>query len=441
MRGLKIMLARPKTETLYNKLCSVIPGGVNSPIRACRAVKQTPMVIDRGHEDMIYDVDGHAYIDFCCSWGAIIHGHANPTILDAVQKRAAMGTTFGITSAIEEKLASKIISLMPAIEKIRFVSSGTEATMSAARLARGFTSRDLIVKFNGNFHGHADFFLVKAGSGVLGLNGTSSSKGIPDEIVKSTVSLPYNDEKTCREFLLHPQNRERVAAVILEPIAGNMGVVPAAKSFLQMLRDTTAQIGALLIFDEVITGFRVGLTGVQGMYEFKPDLTCLAKIIGGGFPAAAFGGRRDVMDNLAPLGPVYQAGTLSGNPVAMEAGLQAINLLDKPGFYQMLEQKTRLFTDPIQEFIEKHNLPACIQRAGSMFTLFLGLRAVRNMDDVQALDSELFGQYFRYMFANGVYIPPLQCEAWFVTAAHKEANLVKARDLTLKFLKENFSSH
>lgn len=433
----RFMLKRPITEEVYKKLCNVIPGGVNSPVRACKGVKQTPMVIERAFEDMVYDVDGHAYVDLCCSWGAIIHGHAKPTILSAVQKRAAMGTTFGITSSIEEKLASKITGLMPSIEKIRFVSSGTEATMSAARLARGYTSRDLIVKFNGNFHGHADFFLVQAGSGVLGLNNTSSSKGIPDDIVKFTVSLPYNDEKICKDYLLKPENRNRVAAVILEPIAGNIGVVPASKSFLQMLRKITKEIGALLIFDEVITGFRVGLNGVQGMHGITPDITCLAKIIGGGFPAAAFGGKREIMDMLAPLGPVYQAGTLSGNPVAMEAGLQTLTLLEKPGFYEALELKTRLLTDPIQEYITKNNLKACVQRVGSMFTLFFGRTAVNDMNDVQELDNELFGKYFRYMFENGVYVSPLQCEACFITSAHKEANLFKARDLILNFLKEN----
>lgn len=431
------MPTRFESHAIYDKLCQVIPGGVNSPVRACKGVGQKPMIAERGDGDMLYDADGHGYIDYCGSWGALIHGHAHPAIVKAAQKRLALGTTFGISTSIEEQIARKISDLIPSIDKLRFVSSGTEATMTAARLARGYTGRNIIVKFDGNFHGHADLFLVKAGSGVFNLNRTSSSAGIPDEVISNTVSLPYNDEEACKKFLLDPANREKIAAVIIEPIAANMGVVPATKRFLQMLREVTSEINALLIFDEVITGFRVGLKGAQGLYGIAPDLTCFGKIIGGGFPAAAFGGRRDIMDLLAPIGQVYQAGTLSGNPVAMEAGLQALSLLETPHFYADLEMKTKILTDPLQEYLEKEDTAEiCLQRVGSMFTLFFGRRSVHNAVEAQQCDNELFAEFFRYMFANGVYVPPLQCEAWFVSTAHTEVHLQRTAELILAFFKE-----
>lgn len=428
---------RTKSQTVYDKLCQVIPGGVNSPVRSCKGVEQLPMVVERGSRDLVFDTDGYSYVDFCGSWGALIHGHAHPEILAAATARMALGTSFGITTEIEEQIASKIVSLIDSIEKIRFVSSGTEATMSAARVARGSTGRDLIVKFDGNFHGHADFFLVRAGSGVMELNKTASSAGIPDSFVQATISLPYNDEKVCKEFLLDPANRNRIAGVILEPIAANMGVVPATESFINMLRSVTSEIGALLIFDEVITGFRVALGGAQTLYAIKPDLTCFGKIIGGGFPAAAFGGKREIMDCLAPLGSVYQAGTLSGNPVAMAAGLQALTLLEAHNFYSDLEHKTKILTGPIQDYLNAHpELQICLQERGSMFTLFFGSRKVSNGAEAQQCDGKLFGKFFRYLFANGVYIPPLQWESWFVSSVHSEENLLKTRDLVLAFLQD-----
>ena len=425
---------RPKSKKIYEDLCKVIPGGVNSPVRACQEIGQLPMVISHATKDIVVDVDGHSYIDYCCSWGALIHGHAHPTILDAVQKRMSMGTTFGITSSIEEQLASKVVELIPSIEKIRFVSSGTEATMSVARLARGYTNREIIVKFIGNYHGHADFFLVQAGSGVTGLSPTSSSAGIPQEIVKHTLCLPYNDVETCRNVLNKSEYKDRIAAVILEPIAGNMGVIPAKPEFIQMLREETQKIGALLIFDEVITGFRVGLRGAQEFYGIQPDLTCLGKIIGGGFPAAAFGGRQEIMDHLAPLGKVYQAGTLSGNPIAMEAGLQSINLLLKNGFYQDLERMSGIIIDPVKETIKKKRLKACVQHVGSMFTIFFGKEKVESMEDAKSLDLETYKKFFKFLFAKGVYIPPSQYEAWFISSAHETKNLETTRDLILDFL-------
>ena len=424
-------------QTLYDHLCEIIPGGVNSPIRSFKGLKQTPMVVERASKDMVYDVDGNAFIDYCGSWGPLIHGHAHPAILEAVQKRMAMGITFGITSAIEEKLARKVTQLVSSVEKIRFVSTGTEATMSAARLARGFTGRDLLIKFSGNYHGHADFFLVQAGSGVVGLTPTSSSAGIPQDMLRQTVCLPYNDVEACYRFLNATENRNRIAAVIIEPIACNMGCVPGTPEFLQMLRDETRKIGALLIFDEVISGFRVALEGAQGLYQIKPDLSCFGKIIGGGFPAAAFGGKKEIMDNLAPLGTVYQAGTLSGNPVAMEAGLQTINMLQKSGFYQELERKTNVITEPVREFLLRKQLNACVQQVGSMFTIFFGRKSVNNMEEGRTLDLEWFGHFFRYLYAQGIYIPPWQYEAWFISDAHEEKHLEKTRDLILQFFEKH----
>lgn len=418
------------SQDLFQKMCEVIPGGVNSPVRACRGMGQPPMVVESGEKDIVVDVDGNRFIDYCGSWGALIHGHSHPQILDNVKNRMDKGTTFGITSAVEEKLARKVVELIDSVDKVRFVNSGTEATMSAVRLARGFTGRDFIVKFNGNYHGHADFFLVNAGSGVTGISSTSSSAGIPKDVVKHVVSMPYNNLEVTRDFL---RNNE-VAAVILEPIAGNMGVVPSSPEFMAMLREETSRQGALLILDEVITGFRVALKGAQSLYDVTPDITCFGKIIGGGFPVAAFGGRKDVMDYLAPDGPVYQAGTLSGNPLAMEAGYQALSMLEEEGFYSELERKTQIITDPIADHIERNKLNMCLQKRGSMFTLFFGAQSVCCQEEAKNLDLETYAAFFRYMYANGVYIPPSQFEAWFVSMAHKEENLEKTRDLILKFL-------
>lgn len=432
----KLINHRPKSKQYYEEICEVTPGGANSPVRAFKGLAIPPMVVDKGQGDLIYDIDGNVFIDYCCSWGPLIHGHCNKDILTAASNQMQKGTTFGITCALEEKLASLIIKNVPSIKKIRFVSSGTEATMSAARLARGFTGRDLLVKFTGHYHGHADFFLVQAGSGVLGMNATSSSAGIPNDIVKHTACLTFNDIDGCRNFLLSPENRNRVAGVILEPIAGNMGCVPADPEFLKMLRRTTREIGALLIFDEVITGFRVDLGGAQKLYGIEPDLTCFGKIIGGGFPAAAFGGREEIMNCLAPLGSVYQAGTLSGNPVAMAAGHKAIQLLERDGVYEELQTKADLITLPVKEAMLKRNMNACIQGVGSMFTLFFGTKEVKNMEDAKKCDLEAFARLFRYLFERGVYIPPAQHEVWCVSLAHKEHHLLKTRDLILSYFDE-----
>ena len=425
---------RTKSAKAYEELKNVIPGGVNSPVRAFLSLGISPVVVDNGKGEWIQDVDGNSYVDFCMSWGALIHGHVHPDVMEAALKRMMKGTTFGITTEIEGRLAKKIIQHMPSIERLRFVSSGTEATMSAARLARGFTKRDLIVKFSGNFHGHGDFFLVKAGSGVAFLP-ESSSTGIPADIVKNTVSLPYNDIEGVRKFLRDPVNANKIACVIIEPIAANMGVVSSTPEFIQMLREETQKIGALLIFDEVVNGFRVALGGAQSIYGLKPDLTCVAKIVGGGFPAAGFGGRRDIMDCLAPQGAVYQGGTLSGNPVAMEAGLKTLEMLEQPGVYPELTRKTKLITGPVKEFIEKNNINACVQEAGSMFTLFFGLKKVKNMEEAFKLDLKMFAKFFSYMLENGVYLPPSQYEGWFISTVHTDESILRTKDLVLSFLK------
>lgn len=421
-------LSREKSRHVYDQLCEVIPGGVNSPVRSCKAVLDFPIVAERGWGDLVFDVDGNGYIDYCMSWGALIHGHAHPEVVAAAVSRVQDGSTFGMTTEGEEKLARKIRESLPSMEKIRFVSSGTEATMSAIRLARGFSGKDLLVKFSGNFHGHADYLLIKAGSGVRGINAEATSAGIPKGILEGTAVLPYNDEAAFTAFMqLHG---DKVGAIIVEPIAGNMGTVPAKKPFLQALRDC----GAPLIFDEVINGFRVGKNGAQGLYGITPDLTCLSKIIGGGFPAGAFGGRAEIMDKLAPLGQVYQGGTLSGNPVAMAAGLKTLELIDRPHFYEELLRKTDLLTVPLRQKIQKKNLNACLQQVGSMFTLFFGARSVSAADELSQLDAALFKEFFNYLFERGIYIPPLQVEAWFISMAHTEEHLTYTRDVCLEFI-------
>ena len=391
----------------------------------------TPMIVESGSGDLIRDVDGNEYIDFCCSWGPLILGHAHPAVVLAAQEQIAKGSSFGIATEVEQKLASCIVPLIPSVEKIRFVSSGTEATMTALRIARGYTGRPKIVKFAGHYHGHSDSLLVQAGSGVSFVHPIAS--GITQGVVADTICLPFNDASTLRSFFRTPE-ASQVAAVIVEPIAGNMGVVLPEAGFLQLLRAETAKAGSLLIFDEVITGFRVALTGAQGLYGIDPDLTCFGKVIGGGFPAAAVAGKARFMDCLAPLGQVYQAGTLSGNPVAMRAGLETLAQLERPGFYELLEKKTARFAQPIEEAIKKTNAPACLQRCGSMFTLFFGARKVRNKDDLKPLDEERFALFFRALFKRGIYIPPASQEAWFISSAHTDEHLDYAAQVIVEYI-------
>jgi glutamate-1-semialdehyde 2,1-aminomutase len=422
---------RTQSQSIYEESCRLIPGGVNSPVRAFGEMGISPLIVHSGSGDQIVDADGHTYIDYCGSWGALILGHAHPKIVDGAIEQLKRGSSFGISTEIERTLAKLIIKHMPAIEKIRFVSSGTEAGMSAIRLARGFTKRSKIIKFNGNYHGHSDSLLVQAGSGVIALNPESSSKGVPPEVVKHTISLPYNATEIVRKTI---RETDDIAAVLIEPVSGNMGVIPGARAFLQMLREETEKKGILLIFDEVISGFRVGLGGAQALHGIRPDLTCLGKIIGGGFPAAAFGGRREIMDHLAPLGEVYQAGTLSGNPVAMRAGYEALQEIERPGFYEELEAKTVMLTQPIVDKIKEKKLNACLHRVGSMFTLFFGVKNPQCKEDLQHLDQDKFRNYFLHLFGKGIYIPPSAYEASFVSMSHTPNHLTYTRDTILNFL-------
>ena len=428
------MSSRERSEQIYQRLCNRIPGGGNSPVRACRSVELSPPIVAAwGKGDLIGDEDGRTFIDYCGSWGALLHGHAPESVVQAASLQLKQGSTFGMTTRFEAELAEKIVKHIPSIEQIRFVSSGTEATMSAARLARAYTGKEYIVKFSGHFHGHADLFLVQAGSGVLDISSTASSKGVPEAVIQQTLVVPFNQEEACRHLFADFRYQNKIAAVILEPIAANMGVIPAMLPFLQFLRRETEKMGALLIFDEVITGFRVGLGGAQNLFGIQPDLTTLGKIVGGGMPAAAFGGRREIMQWLAPLGPVYQSGTLSGNPIAMVAGTETIRLAEKEGFYEMLESKARKIVDPLQQYIEKHHLLACVQRVGSMFTLFFGIRSATNVADVKLADANAFTALFHFVLDRGIYIPPLQQEAWFISAAHTDAHLEYTAEVILQF--------
>ncbi len=424
--------ARPMTEALYRESCAVMPSGVNSPVRAFTGMELTPLIIQEGKGDRITDVDGHTYVDFCQSWGALILGHSHPSIVKRATEQLNRGTSFGIATPYEKELAEIIIQHIPSMEKLRFVSSGTEATMSAIRLSRGCTGKSVIVKFNGHFHGHSDSLLIQAGSGVTHLP-QASSKGIPQELVKLTVSLPFNNIETCRNFL---RSRDDIACVLIEPIAGNMGVVPAKEEFLEMLREETAKKGIILIFDEVITGFRVDLNGAQGLYGITPDLTCLGKVIGGGFPAAAFGGKREIMDLIAPLGAVYQGGTLSGNPLAMCAGIETLKIIEKPGFFEVLEQRTEEFLKPMRQAADRLKTPVAIQSSGSMFTLFFGVKKVGSKEDLASMDESRFKHFFRYLFESGIYFSPSPYEAHFLSAAHSSENLEQAQSCILEYFEK-----
>jgi glutamate-1-semialdehyde 2,1-aminomutase len=423
---------REKSKSVYQNARHVIPGGVNSPVRSYFDVGIPPLVAMQGLGDQILDVDGNWYTDFCMSWGALILGHAHPYVVAAAQQRVALGSSFGALVPEEERLASTIIASMPWLEQLRFVSSGTEATMSALRLARAVTGKKKIVKFIGNYHGHHDQLLIQAGSGVSNLGPTASSKGVLPDMIQYTLCLPYNDPHALTRVL---ETEKDIAAVIFEPIAGNMGVVPPTPAFLNALTQGTKASGALLIADEVITGFRIGLGGAQTLYQFEADLTCLGKIIGGGFPAAAFGGKRQIMEELAPLGGVYQAGTLSGNPVAMAAGLATLELVAQEGFYAHLERKMERVAVPIEEEIQRRDLPLCLNRVGSMGTLFFGPKSVASKADLQALDLEMFKRFFHWMFERGVSLPPSQYEAWFISSAHTDAHLDGFVNKIIDFLK------
>jgi len=395
---------------------------VNSPVRAWKAVGGTPLFIASGRGSSLVDADGKRYIDYVGSWGPLILGHAHPRIVQAVRRRAACGMTFGAPTAAEADLAELVSASVPSIEKLRLVSSGTEATMSALRLARAYTGRTKIIKFDGCYHGHSDGLLVKAGSGVATL-GLPDSPGVPRGFTRETLVAKYNDlDSVQKAFDRFPHS---IAAIIVEPICGNLGVIKPEANFLAGLRALTWRKGSLLIFDEVITGFRVALDGAQGIFKIRPDLTCLGKILGGGLPLAAFGGRREIMDLLAPIGPVYQAGTLSGNPLAVSAGITTLNLLRRGGVYDRLNTKGAYLEQGFLDVLHRFSLRATINRYGSMMTLFFGVDRVTKADDARRADAKRFGNFFHAMLAQGVYLPPSPFEAMFVSLAHSTADLKK----------------
>ncbi len=413
-----------QSEALFSRAQQYIPGGVNSPVRAFRGVGGVPRFMARGEGSHIWDVDGNEYIDYICSWGPLITGHRPKPVIDAITAVLEIGTTFGAPTGREVELAELIIDAVPSVEMVRLVNSGTEAAMSVLRVARGFTGRDMTVKFEGCYHGHVDSLLVKAGSGVATL-GLPETAGVPQRFTETTIALPYNDlekvESAFREY------GDQIAAVIVEPVCGNMGCVPPVPGFLEGLRRITEQHGALLIFDEVMTGFRLGFGGAQQLFDIKPDLTMLGKIIGGGLPMAAYGGRADVMKKVAPAGPVYQAGTLSGNPVAVTAGIAMLQYLEaNPDIYASMEKAAAELTV---------NLPLGVHanRVGSMFTIFLGEGPVRNYEEAKRSDTERFGRFFHHLLERGIYFPPSQFEAAFLSSAHTPQDITYTANAVKQF--------
>jgi glutamate-1-semialdehyde 2,1-aminomutase len=410
-----------RSHDLFDEAQRYIPGGVNSPVRAFRGVGGEPVFIREAFGAHLVDEDGRRYVDYVGSWGPMVLGHAHPQVVRAVQEAAARGLSFGAPTEVETRLARRVCALVPSVEKVRFVSSGTEATMSAIRLARGFTGRDKIVKFEGCYHGHADSLLVKAGSGALTL-GVPTSPGVPVSVAQHTLTLPYNDIEPVREVFA--RMGEQIAAVIVEPVAGNMNCVPPQPGFLEELREACNASGAVLIFDEVMTGFRVALGGAQALYGVRPDLTTLGKVIGGGMPVGAFGGRAEIMDQVAPLGPVYQAGTLSGNPVAMAAGIATLELVSRPGFFEALAALTTRLTGGLRSAAVEAGVPLATNEAGGMFGVFFtAAPAVTSFADVMACDVARFKRFFHGMLEEGVYLAPSAFEAGFVSSAHGDAEL------------------
>jgi glutamate-1-semialdehyde 2,1-aminomutase len=422
-----------RSEELFREAVKYIPGGVNSPVRAFKSVGGNPLYIERAKGSRLYDVDGNEYIDYVCSWGPLILGHAHPAVTAAISAAAGKGTSYGANTEIEVSLARAITGIYPSIERVRLVNSGTEATMSAVRLARAFTGKDRIIKFDGCYHGHADSFLIKAGSGLLTF-GAADSPGVTQGTAQDTLVARYNDIESVKRIIT--ANRGRVAAVILEPVAGNVGVIPPREGFLRELRALTAEESIILIFDEVITGFRVSLGGAQELYGIKPDMTCLGKIIGGGLPVGAFGGRADIMGLLAPLGPVYQAGTLAGNPLAVSAGLETISLLKAPGVYAALEERSRALEEGFCANAKRLGASCRINRVGSMMCAFFTAEPVTDADSARLSNTALFAKYFTRMMRNGIYIAPSQFEAGFVSLAHTADDIEKTIEAHFRCLKE-----
>ncbi|MBL0731307.1 MAG: glutamate-1-semialdehyde 2,1-aminomutase [Desulfosarcina sp.] len=426
-------MKREKSQNLFNRTLNIIPGGVNSPVRACKSVGEEPVFIDHAEGCMICDVDGNSFIDYIGSWGPMILGHRHPSVIRALASVLNRGTSFGAPSDLETKLAGIVINAVPSIEMVRMVNSGTEAAMSAVRLARGYTGRDVIVKFDGCYHGHADTLLVEAGSGVATL-GIPGSPGIPESIVRHTHSLPFNDIDCFKQLM--DDRGDSVAAVIVEPVAGNMGLVPPVEGFLEILRDLTEKHGALLIFDEVMSGFRVAYGGAQSLYGIKPDIPCLGKIIGGGLPVGAYGGRKKIMEHIAPQGPVYQAGTLSGNPLAMAAGIETLQELKKPDFYEKINQKAERLAEGLKTAAAKREVKVQVKWVGGMLGLFFSDKDVKNFDDAKNCDLDMFAAYYKGMLKKGVFLAPSQFEAIFISAAHKNEDI----DKTIKAAEEVFET-
>ncbi|MBJ2135634.1 glutamate-1-semialdehyde 2,1-aminomutase [Paraglaciecola chathamensis] len=421
-----------KSEQLFSRAQKHIPGGVNSPVRAFKAVGGTPPFIEKADGPYLYDADGKQYIDYVQSWGPMVLGHNNPQIRQAVIDAAHKGLSFGAPTEAEVTIADLVSELVPSMEMLRMVNSGTEATMSAIRLARGYTKRDKILKFEGCYHGHADALLVKAGSGALTF-GVPSSPGIPADFAKHTLTMEYNNiDSVVQAFEQYPDD---IACIIVEPVAGNMNCIPPVDGFLQGLRDVCDQYGAVLIFDEVMTGFRVALGGAQAKYKIVPDLTCLGKVIGGGMPVGAFGGKRDIMQHIAPSGPVYQAGTLSGNPVAMAAGLAALNQVKRPGLYDELSEATKTLAEGIKTIADSLNIPMSVNYAGSMFGLFFtDVERVTNYQQAINCNTEQFNHFYHGMLENGVYLAPASYEAGFVSAQHNPEVIQQTLQIAEKVL-------
>jgi glutamate-1-semialdehyde 2,1-aminomutase len=422
-----------RSDQLFERARAVIPGGVSSPVRAFKAVGGSPLFVARAQGARFEDADGRSFVDYVGSWGPMILGHAHPAVLDAVRDAAARGTSYGAPCALEVELAERVVVHVPSVERVRFVSSGTEATMSALRVARGFTGRSKILKFDGCYHGHADSLLVSAGSGVATL-GIPGSPGVPEGTVADTLVVPFNDVKAVEAVVA--AHGEDLAAVIVEPVCGNMGTVAPKPGYLQALRDITRTNGTVLVFDEVMTGFRLALGGAQQLYGIRPDMTCLGKILGGGLPAAAYGGRADIMATVAPEGPVYQAGTLAGNPLAMAAGCALIDLLETPGTYEALEAKSARLAEGLVRAARDAAVTATVNRVGSMLTVFFCEGPVVDYATAKTSDTKRFSRFFHAMLERGVYLPPAQFEAAFVSLAHGDDEI----DLTLRAAAEAFAS-
>jgi glutamate-1-semialdehyde 2,1-aminomutase len=426
------MISRAKSDALFAEALQYIPGGVNSPVRAFRAVGGNPFFVDRASGARVWDVDGNEYLDYVGTWGPAILGHAHPAIIKAVKDAADHGTSFGIPNPFEVKMAKLVCDAVPSVKKVRMCNSGTEATMSAIRLARGFTKRDKIIKFDGCYHGHADSLLVKAGSGALTF-GNPDSAGVPAAFTQHTVVLPFNERDAVKAAFA--ANAGQIAGIILEPVPGNAGLYLPEPGYLQFLRDITAENGALLIFDEVMTGFRLSRAGAQGLFGITPDLSCFGKIIGGGLPVGAFGGRAEIMDYLAPLGPVYQAGTLSGNPLAMAAGIAALEEIEMSGVYCELDDLGEQLEAGMKDAAKSAGIPVQFHNCGSMFCGYFTDQPVRNVADAMHSDRDRFAKYFHGMLAEGIYLAPSQFEAGFISAAHTSADIERTVQAAAKVMK------